>query len=247
MHPYGSLADDYFVNLYLNTKMKLPEGRETILNFFERVQKSFPSLQKFYTRENDSFVLEDDKEQGQHRWISLEPQSLCSFYINPPTPEAALQQHQLMLELAPYMLSVSPLECEAMDYVVGFDFNYNGNHDALVAEALGTGFALEPLADIEDSHVLKYEPAITISLDETCHLQAFLLIETRTTPYQVKREEYMDDPISVFFRVRKFGSLQVDDSFPDTLRLLKHHSDELLGSYVVEQILRPLAQAIATK
>ena len=30
MHAYGSLADDFYVNMNLNTEMKLPEGRETI-------------------------------------------------------------------------------------------------------------------------------------------------------------------------------------------------------------------------
>src|SRR5262245_40538133 len=70
MTSYGSLADDFYVNLNLNTEMKLPDGRETILEFFQRVQKSFPTMRNFYTRENGDFVLEEDKEQGHQRWLS---------------------------------------------------------------------------------------------------------------------------------------------------------------------------------
>jgi len=32
-----------------------------------------------------------------------------------------MEQHKLVLELAPYLLSVSPLDCEALDLLFGFD------------------------------------------------------------------------------------------------------------------------------
>jgi hypothetical protein len=47
---YSSLADDFYVNMNLNTEMALPGGRDTILGFFERVQKTYPSMRNFYTR-----------------------------------------------------------------------------------------------------------------------------------------------------------------------------------------------------
>ena len=34
MNSYASLADDYFVNMNLNTEMQLPSARETVLDFF---------------------------------------------------------------------------------------------------------------------------------------------------------------------------------------------------------------------
>ena len=247
MLPYGSLADDVYVNMNLNTEMKLPESRETILDFFERVQKAYPTMRNFFTRENGDFVLEEDKEEGHQRWLSLEPRRVCSGYINPDDPDIANQQHQLVLQLVPYMLSVSPLDCEALDYMVGFDFSYRGNHDALVAEALGTGTALEALIDTSGAHVLNYEPSVTISLDESCCVQARIMIETRTNAYQVRRGEFPEDQISVFFTVRQYGSLKADDSFEESFTRLRHHSEELMESYVVENVLQPLAHAIATK
>ena len=247
MTPYGSLADDFYVNMNLNTEMKLPEGRETILDFFERVQKSYPTMRNFYTRENGDFVLEEDKEQGHQRWLSLEPRRICSGHISPDSIEDAFEQHTLVLQLVPYMLTVSPLDCEALDYMMGFDFSYRGNHDALVAEALGTGTALDGMLDVPGSQMLNFEPSMTISLEEGCRLQARLMIETRTNAYQVRRGDFPEDQISVYFTVRQYGSLEADVSFESKLVRLKEQCEHLMNAYVVDNVLRPLAQAIAMK
>ena len=112
---YNTLADDFYINLNLNTEMQLPTARDTVLDFFGRVQKTYPSMRNFYTRENGDFVLEEDKDQGHQRWVSLEPRRVCSGYVNPPDMDSAFGQHDLVLQLVPFMLSVSPLDCEALD------------------------------------------------------------------------------------------------------------------------------------
>jgi len=247
MNGYTSLADDYYINVNLNTEMTLPQGRETILGFFERVQKQYPTMRNFYTRENGDFVLEEDKDNPHQRWISLEPRRICSGVIDPAEVESAFEQHAPVLRLVPYMLSVSPIECEALDYMMGFDFSYRGNHDELVAEALGAGPALDGMVNIADAKVLNYEPSITISLDESCRRQARLMIETRTNAYQVRRGEYPEDQISVYFTVRQYGSLEGVDSFEQTLHKLRDHCDELMHAFVIDHVLRPLQQAISAK
>ncbi|QDT37415.1 hypothetical protein [Stratiformator vulcanicus] len=247
MDVYGSFADDFYVNMNLNTEMRLPDGRETILAFLERVQKQYPVLRNFYTRDNGDFVLEEDKDKGHQRWVTLEPRRICSGYINPESVDAAVEQHLLVLQLVPYMLSVSPLDCEALDYMMGFDFNYRGNHDEVVAEALGTGTALDGMTDIPGSKILNFEPNITVALDEDCRTQARLLVETRTNAYQVRRSEFPEDQISIYFTVRQYGSLDTGDTYEDRLLTLKQHAEDLMQQYVVEAVLRPLAQAIATK
>jgi len=247
MTDYSSLADDYYVNMNLNTEMALPGARETVLGFFERVQKTYPTMRNFYTRESGDFVLEEDKEQGHYRWIAIEARRVCSGYVNPPNVEAAMEQHQMVLQLIPYMLSVSPLDCEALDFMFGFDYSYRGNHDALVAEALGTNPAMENLLEVPGGQVINYEPSITISLDESCRLQARLMVETRTNAYHVRRGEYPEDQISVYFTVRQYGSLGPGSAFDQTLANLRQHNERLLDQFVVNQVLRPLAQAISAK
>lgn len=247
MFKYSALAQDFYINMNLNTEMKLPNGRETVLEFFERVQKTFPTMRNFYTRDNGDFVLEEDKDQGHQRWLSLEPRRVCSGYVNPSEAELAMSQHELVLQLVPYMLSVSPLDCEALDFMMGFDFSYRGNHDQLIAEALGTSSSLEGLMDIPGAKVLNFEPSMTISLDEDCRLQARLMIETRTNAYQVRRGDFPEEQISVYFTVRQYGSLAHDRSYEKTLLELSEHSERLMDEYVIDQVLRPVSQAIAAR
>lgn len=247
MHAYGSLADDYYINMNLNTEMELPRSRDTILSFFERVQKTYPSMRNFFTRETGDFVLEEDKEPGQQRWLSVELRRICSGQVNPPDADVAAEQNKLVLQLVPYMLSVSPLDCEALDYMMGFDFSYQGNHDALVAEALGTGGGLDAMLEDPGSQVLNFEPSLTIGLDESCRRQARLMIETRTNAYQVRRNEFPEEQLSVYFTVRQYGSLVGETSFEQTYDELRAQAEELIDTYVVENVLRPLSQAISTK
>ncbi len=247
MLSFDGFVDDFYCNMNLSTEMPLPVARETILGFFERVQKAYPSMRNFYTRENGDCVLEEDKDQGHQRFLSVEPKRVCSGFQNPPDIETAFAQHQLVLELLPYMLSVSPLDCEALDYMMGFDMAYRGNHDELVAEALGGCPAIDGLLRVPGARVINYEPAITLTLDESCRIQARLLIETRTTAYHVRRGEYPEENISVYFTVRKYGSLEPGASFGHTLVTLRERCEEMLEELVVEQVLRPLAQAIATR
>ena len=39
MNAYSALADDYYSNMNLNTEMALPNNRETVLGFLERIQR----------------------------------------------------------------------------------------------------------------------------------------------------------------------------------------------------------------
>ena len=245
MFKYSALAHDYYVNMNLNTEMQLPNGRETVLQFFERVQKSYPTMRNFYTRDNGDFVLEEDKDQGHQRWLSLEPRRVCSGYVNPSDADLAMAQHDLVLQLVPYMLSVSPLDCEALDFMLGFDFSYRGNHDQLIADVLGTSSCLEGMLDIPGAKVLNFEPSMTVSLDEACRVQARLMIETRTNAYQVRRGDFPEDQISVYFTVRQYGSLEHDRSYEETLVDLRERSEQLMDDYVVEHVLRPLSSAIS--
>ena len=62
MNEYSSYSDDFYINLNLSTEMELPNNRETILHYFERVQKQFPTMRNFYSRDKGDFVLEEDKD-----------------------------------------------------------------------------------------------------------------------------------------------------------------------------------------
>src|SRR5439155_750403 len=208
MNPYSSLCDDFGVYFYLNTKMELPSGRETVLHFFDTLQKSFPKMTDFERRESGEFVLEEDREQGSYRWVTLESRRLCSGYVNPQELELADALHEHVLEVSPYHLDFNPLDCEALDVLFAFDFTYGGNHDEVVAEALGLNTTLERLIQMPGSRVINYEPSLMLALDENCRLQCRLSIETRTNAYQVRTGHFPEAPISVYFTVRQYWGRQ---------------------------------------
>jgi hypothetical protein len=137
MSGYGSYCEDYYLNMNLGTEMEVPQSRETVLHFFEQVQKRFPSMEHLYGREKQEFVLEEEKGQGPYRWVSIEPRRINSGFVNPMNLDDAMHQHETVLEMVPYALSISPLDCESLGVVLGFDFTCRGNHSEVLAEALG--------------------------------------------------------------------------------------------------------------
>ena len=247
MNRYGSLSDDFYVNMNLSTEMELPATRETVLHFFERVQKTFPTMRNFYSRDRGDFILEEDKDGGNYRWSTIEPRRVCSGYVNPPAIDDAMQQHELVLDLAPYMLSVSPLDCEALDLLYGFDFTYRGNQNELIAEALGIGTSLERILDVPGATVINCEPSITIALDEECRVQFRVSMETRTNAYHVRTGDFPEEQLSVYVTARQYGSLSAEKTYVETVRHLREICEDMLDNHVVEHVLNPLARTISMK
>lgn len=247
MNRYASLCDDFYINMNLSTEMELPQNRETVLHYFEQIQKKYPTMRNFYARDKGDFVLEEDKDRGQYRWSTIEPRRICSGQVNPETVEGALEQHHLVLELAPYFLSVSPLDCEALDILFGFDFTYRGNHNQLVAEALGVSPSLERMVEFPGSSVINFEPSLTLALDDECRTQCRLSIETRTNAYQVRTGDYPEEQLSVYFTARQYGSLGANVSYSKALEHLSRVCQEMVDTIVIDNVLRPLARAIALR
>ena len=247
MNRYHSLCHDFYVNMNLGTVMDLPNNRETVLHFFERVRKTYPSMRNFYSRDQGDFVLEEDKDRGNSRWCTIEPRRICSVQINPESVDGAMQQHKLVLELVPYTLSVSPLDCESLELLFGFDFTYRGNHNQLVAEALGVVPAMERLVELPGSTIIGHEPMLTIALDEDARLQFRLSVETRTSPQQIRTGDYPEEQISVYVTARQHGGLEAEATFGETLDRLSQICSEMIDNHVVENVLNPLARTIALK
>jgi len=133
LNSYSSLCDDFYLDMSVNTELDLPTERDTILSFFERIRKQFPSMGCFYRRGNSEYCLEEDRNLGQYRWVSLEMDRISSGVVNPSDFEMAYRQDRLVLELIPYMLSVSPLDIDSLDLTFAMDFDYAGSHDEVIA------------------------------------------------------------------------------------------------------------------
>lgn len=245
MNPYSALSDDFYVNMNLATEMELPSSRETVLHYFEQIQKKYPEMRNFYSRSKSDFVLEEDKDNGNYRWCSVESKRVCSGQVNPESLEDIIDQHRHALDTAPYALSISPLDCEALDLLIGFDFTYRGNHNQLIAEALGLCPAMERLGSLPGATIISNEPNITFSLDDDCRLQCRLSVESRTNAYQIRTGEYQEEQISVYVTARQYGSLPPDQTYIETLDRLYDVAREVVDNYVVDSVLQPLARTIA--
>ncbi len=225
MENYSSLADDFYVNMNLSTEMDLAGSRETILHYAEQMQKKYPEMRNFYGRDKGDFVLEEDKDGGAYRWCSVEPRRVCSGYVNPPRTVDALTQHRHALDLAPYILSLSPLDCEA----------------------LGVCPALERLSHMPGTTFINNEPTLTLSLDDDCRLQCRVGLETRTNAYQIRTGEYQEEQLSVYVTARKYGSLDASTTYVAAVDELSELACDLVENYVAEAVLEPLARTISLR
>lgn len=247
MSEYGAFSDDYYVNMNLSTELDLPQSRETILHFFEQVQRRYPSMSHFYSRERLEYVLEEDKEKGDYRWASLEPKRVNSGQVNPTSFEEVADQHRLVLDMVPYALSISPLDCESLSVMFGFDFTFRGNQNELLAEALGLMPAFEKISESLGPSLLGYEPAIQFALDEDFKTQCRVNFETRTSAYQIRSGEYPEEQLSVYLTVRRYESLGANETFVGEFDRLAALGRELVDSFLIDNILRPLQQTISTR
>jgi hypothetical protein len=247
MNPFSALCDEFGVYVYVNTKVDLPSASETVLHFFDSVQKAYPEMTEFERRESGEFVLELDREQDSVRSVALDTRRLVSAFTNPPTLEDADRQHERILDLAPYHLDLTALNCESLEVVFSFDFAFQGNHDEVIAEALAPNTPLESLMQHAGARTLHYEPSIVVALDEKCRLQARLWLESRTNTFQVQSGQYPEAPISVYFMVNQVWGKSAPGSFVESYHNQRRLAQELVDAYVVPNVIRPLHQTISSK
>ena len=203
-----SVADDFFVNLNLQTVLDLPSSRETVLSFLEVVQKEFPDFAHFYHREEGEFILEGDHERGTYPWLEIQKNRLTAGYFNPPSLEKAYHQHRRILERCKYYLGMGGLDLECLDVLFGFNLTYNGNRDAVVAQALLNGSPLSALAGEPGAKALEFQPDFVISwLFTTPSVAASQRFSTRYFNPSAN-----PNPLSVFRKYASCSSLFVSES-----------------------------------
>jgi len=245
---YSCLCDNFYIDMYINTELDLPTERDTILAFFERVQKQFPSMCCFYRRDNNEYCLEEDRNAGQYRWINLEIDRIGSGVVNPSNFEDAYSQDRLVLELAPYMLGVNHLDIDSLDVTFAMDFDYTGSHDEIIAEALFGSTAFSCLLDLPSASPIGFSPAVVVALSDDCRTQARIGVESKTGVVESeKRKHKSDEAISLFFTIRQYPSstekFDALKSFERQCRL----AEELMAEKIVPNFVQPLTNVIAQK
>jgi len=243
---YRALCSDSYVNLKLSVKMELPRGRETVLEMFERVRKQYPGMGTF-RRYREELALESPQSDQPHRWLAVRSNHIRSGSVNAPNFEAAYGLHRLVLEAAPYYMSVSPLDVDYVELLYGFDLMASGNHDSIVFEALWAGSPMARLLEAQDARAIDCQPLIGVSFGSRADMEVFFEVKTRASGHSVPRDpERAEDPISVYLTLRKFGAVQDLKELPGVLARLATRGEELVESCVVPTLLVPLRHAIAS-
>ena len=244
MSQFQDLCDEHYINLNLTTETQIPHQRETVLHFFEQLRKRYPEMKNFYSREPGDYGLEEDKASGSYRWVTLDSKRLSSGFMKPDSLESACEPHLTILDAIPHQLSVSPLDCETLNLTYGFEFAYSGNQYKLLSNALGMGAAFEKACEIPGAQMVSLDPMIQLALEPECRIQCRLSFEPRTTAYQVRTNEYPEENLSVFFTMRKYGSIESGETFVSTFQDLMARGQKLVDDYLMENVLLPLQTAI---
>jgi hypothetical protein len=246
-NPFAAFCDDFYVNMRLGSQLNLPHQRETLLHFFERIQKEYPAMGRFRKSESGEYNLEEDRSSHTYRWASVEPKRLASGHVNPASVEESLKLHSLLLQLAPYHLGISPIEVDYLDLLFGFDLSFSGNHDEIIADSL---YAQSPLACLTEemgAKAVDFQPSVTVALSDDCRLQARIDVVTRTNSYQVRTGDYSDDVISVYLILRRYWGDRPKEPMHEMLPQMAERCEQLCTQHILPRVLKPISSAIASR
>jgi hypothetical protein len=244
MSTFTAFCSDFYVNQKLALKLDLPERRETVLDLFDRVRRAFPRLSTFQ-RYDGEVALESDSSEREWQWVALRQTTIRSGHVNPATLADSYNFHKALLEVAPYFLSISPLDVDMLEVVFGFDFETEHDRDEVVFDALLEGTRLAGLVDRDTERIADAQPSLAISLGGRGELQA--AFEVRTRPRVPVAGERGGDPISVFLTVRRFGPLASLDELKSAFGAVVGHAEILAENRVIPHVVVPIHEALQAR
>jgi hypothetical protein len=245
---FGAHCDDFHIATRLFLKLDLTMERETVLHFFDSIKREFPTMRKLRRREDNSLLLEeDDTPDGSRRWLRLDEGAIRLGYHNPPRNDEAERLGQAVLKMAPYHLTLGDLDYDHLEVVYGFDLEYCGNHDQLVADTLYGDGPLAALLHHEGvSHAIDVQPFLGISVNDSCDTQVYVEVKSHTSTYEVRTQQYDPQQLSVFLTARRYWGFAAQESLLDAHRELTAVAEEWAAQRVVPLVVNPLAHAIAS-
>jgi hypothetical protein len=246
-NPFGAFCEDFYVNMRLGSQLTLPHNRETILHFFERIQKQFPTMTRFRKNDNGELNLEEDRSAESYRWLSVEQKRISAGHVNPETVEESMKLHTILLEHSPHLLGISPVEIDYLDVLFGFDLAFSGNHDEIIADSLLSDSPLTCLTEEPGAKAVDFQPTVTVALSDDCRLQARIDVVTRTNSYQVRTGDYSDDVISVYLILRRYWGDRPREPMEKMFVSMAERAEELCHTHILPKVVKPISAAIASR
>lgn len=240
MADFELLCRDFCVNQKLALKMDLPASREPVLDLFGRLRKEFPRLKNLERYADGEVALETDEQDREFAWVSMRQTSLKSGFVNPTSLEQAYRLHRTVLEVAPFFLSISPLDVDHMEMVWVFDFECEGNRDEIVLDALLGGSTLAEFADTAHDVALDCQPFVALVLADSPDLHVYLEVKTRFSRQSPAGPRDGQEPLSVLLTVRRTGPVASLTDLPTHFAALAGHGERLVEQRLVPHVLMPL-------
>jgi len=237
MDSVKALVSDFYVNLKLGLKLDLPKGRDTVLDLFDRLRRRYPSMDQF-KRYRDELALESDQGEAPYRWVAIRTRNIRSGVVNPEKPSEAYEVHKEVLEIAPYFLSISPLDVDYIEVLYGMDIISKSNHDEVVSNALFSGSPLGRLFSDHSEDLIDCQPVLGLRLPGDDKAEAHVEIKTRSHGRGTDQPE----PISIYLSVRQPGPMSDVARMPEIYETLSSHGEHLLADRVLPGIVVPLRE-----
>ncbi len=244
---FHNVCRDFYVNQKLTMKMDLPWGREAVLELFDRLRVGMPSLQELKRQDHEISLESAEDDQRNYAWVALRQTSLRSGSVNPTDLNEAYRLHRLVLETAPWFLSIRPLDIDHLELVFGFDFEAEGNRDAIIFDALLADSPLGGLIERDRDVPADVQPFIGLSLDQEEGVQAFVEIKSRTKGADTTPLRFPSEPISVFLTVRRTAPIAKLEDLPAAMAALAGHAERLAEERVIPSVLVPIRNAILSR
>jgi hypothetical protein len=244
MADFDSLCRDFCVNQKLALKMDLPAAREPVLDLFGRLRKDLPRLASLQRYPDGEVALESGEDERDFLWVAMRQLSLKSGWVNPSTLEEAYRMHRTVLEVAPYFLSISPLDVDHLELVYAFDFECDGNRDEVVLDALLGGSPLGDFADASTDTILDSQPFIALALADAPDMHVYVEVKTRLPRGETAVTREGGEPLSVLLTVRRTGPVRALADLPTILAALSGHGERLVEQRLIPRVLMPLRDRI---
>ena len=241
---YRALCSDFYVNQKVSVKLDLPRGRDTILELFERVRREFKGMGTF-RRYKDELALESPTADHPHRWLAVRSGNIRSGVVNPDDFHDAYGLHKCVLEVAPYFLSISPLDIEYVEVLYGFDLAAPGNQDQLVADALLHGSPLAALFETESATPVDFQPLVGLAVRGSPEVQqpdteAHFEIKTRSGGGEAETGE----ALSLYVTLRRYEPVADLKELSGVFDQLTTTAEDLINTRAIPSLLTPLREAL---
>lgn len=242
---FGALCTDFYINHKLALKMDLPGDRETILHLFDRVRKAIPSMDRFRRYEGE-LALESSRREAEYRWLALRRTSVRTGHVNPDSMQDAYDFHRLVLTEAPYHLTISPLDVDYLELLLGFDLECKADHDAIVFEALFGNSPVGNLMRVPDARAMDVQPIFGLSLGKRTDLQAYFEVKTRAKSRRGSTSRSRGEPLSIFLTLRKYGPVHKVEELGPIFDQLTQYAEALATERLVPDLLQPISRQITS-